>query len=103
MTAPILIDFGATIRADIELRDNAMTGTPLFDPTVVAFIFYKPDGTTLTLTYGVDGAVGRTSVGKYYCEITGDQSGPWTYVVSTTGPANGKDDGAFTVGLNPAL
>jgi hypothetical protein len=68
-----------------KLSNGALT-----DPGSVSVKIKGPTGSITTLTYGVDDAVVKDSVGKYHATFTipSNGSGIWTYQFTGIGGAN---------------
>ena len=69
------------------------------DPTSVVFRYEKPDGTETALTYGVDGAVIRDSIGVYHVDLTiaAGEYGRWHYRWTGTGALVAAGESRFQV------
>src|SRR5689334_164470 len=80
---------GQGLRVSAEFRaDRALT-----DPSAVRFKLKKPsDDDTEVFTYGTDDEIVRESTGKYYVDLTLDESGSWHY--------RWESDGVVTAGQN---
>lgn len=55
------------------------------DPSGVVFKYKDPSGNTVTLIYGVNAALLKTSTGVYYADINMDEAGFWYYHFAGTG------------------
>jgi hypothetical protein len=73
-------EIGDLVRVSGPFR-NSVDGAPV-DPTAVFLSYKKPDGTTTSLTYGVDGAVAV---------------GIWSWRWHSTGIGQAADEGRFYV------
>jgi len=71
-------------------------GTPT-DPTTITFKYTRPSGTTVTLVYGTDAALMRTSAGVYYVDLDITEAGKWYYRFAGTGTVQEAEDGQFNV------
>ncbi len=74
----------------------------LTDPTAVTFTYTKPDSTSTTLTYGVDGALVKSSTGVYYVDLTLNATGRWQLVWRGTGTVADSDETDIVVGVTHA-
>lgn len=88
-------DLGDLVRLESEFRDLELD--TLMDPTVVKLSIREPDGTLVTLTYGVDASIIRSSLGIYYYDLDCDQSGDWYYRWWSTGTGQAAEERHFTV------
>ena len=79
---------GTLLRCAGAWTDTA--GTAL-DPTVVVFQSQTPEGVETSLVYGSDGAVGRSSTGGYYCNVSLATAGTWYYRFYSTGTGQAAD------------
>jgi hypothetical protein len=61
----------------------------LLDPPVVRLKYTPPGGATVTLTYGVDAALTKTSTGKYMATVSLGIVGVWKFRWETTGAYQG--------------
>lgn len=69
------------------------------DPTTVAVTVVKPDGTSTTYVFGVDGEVTKTSAGIYKLLVDADQEGVWTVEWFSTGTGQAAEaKQAYVVG-----
>lgn len=57
------------------------------DPATIILKVRKPDKSTVTYTYGIDAAVIKSAVGKYYLDLLLNQEGDWYYRWEVTGSA----------------
>lgn len=77
--------------------------TTLADPTSVIFRYRDPSGNITTHTYGVDGALIKSTTGDYYENIDTDEHGAWAYEFEGTGSVNvvlpGKFDATQTLAV----
>lgn len=82
-------DFGRSVRfeAVFTVNDNPS------DPTAVALLIAKPDGTTQIETYA-GGGVSRSSTGTYYRDVLLNQHGIWYYRFNGTGTVVTGDERA---------
>ena len=93
---------GERWRNDFVFRDYQGA---LVDPSTVRFKYKKPSTLeTITLVYGVDGALVRDSVGKYHVELSLDDygvdpalSGTWLYRIESTGSYESAYESKFKV------
>lgn len=69
----------------------------VLDPTAVFCKVKKPDGTIVTLTYGVDLALIRDSAGVYYTDVEATSSGFWAYRFYSTGTGQAAGESSFRV------
>jgi hypothetical protein len=69
------------------------------DPTVVTFTVRKPDGTTTAYVYGTDAEVQKeaATTGRYYMDLSLDQSGIWTWELAGTGAVETAEQSQFRV------
>jgi len=67
------------------------------DPTAVLFKYMDPEGTVIPLTYGVDAALVRDSLGNFHVDINASQSGTWKWRFYATGTGQTAEEGSFTV------
>lgn len=79
-----------------EFRDPH-TGQ-LVDPQVVRFKYDPPGAAAaVTLVFGVDGALTKTSTGKYQAAVSLDVAGEWSFRWETTGTYQGAEEFTRTV------
>lgn len=88
-------EIGDLVRVSGPFR-NSVDGAPV-DPTAVFLSYKKPDGTTTSLTYGVDGAVIKDGPGDYHVDINADAVGIWSWRWHSTGIGQAADEGRFYV------
>lgn len=88
-------DTGDQVRMTATFKNAAGA---LADPTTVVFK-YRQSGSVAatTLTYGVDGAVVKASVGVYHLDITPAASGDWHYRAVGTGAVVAAAENSFRV------
>ena len=67
------------------------------DPTGLALKIREPDKTLTTLTFGVDNALVKDSVGNYHADVLLDQSGVWHWRWEASGANSGVAEGTLTV------
>lgn len=79
---------GTLLRCAGAWTDTA--GTAL-DPTAVIFQYQTPEGKDTSLVYGSDGAVGRSTTGGYYCNLSLDTAGAYYYSFYSTGTGQAAD------------
>lgn len=65
------------------------------DPATVKFKYKKPDGTSVTLTYGVDAALVKSSTGVYYVDIDAAIKGVYYYRMYSEGSGQAAAEGDF--------
>lgn len=93
-------DKGDVVRLSAVFRDAAGA---LADPTTV-LLKYKParsNSAPTTLTYGVDVALVRDSLGTFHADVAVSQAGAWDYRWESTGTAQAAEAGRFLVRSNP--
>jgi hypothetical protein len=73
---------GSQVRFTVTFRNAAGTAT---DPTAVVVKYKIALGTTVTLTYGVDGALVKSGTGVYYVDVTLTASGVSSFRAAGTG------------------
>lgn len=66
------------------------------DPTTVSVVVTKPDRTTTTYTFAATQVL-KDSTGKFYYELTPDQSGDWFFEWRGTGAVQAVEPGQFIV------
>lgn len=93
-------DTGDLCRLIVTFRDSAQTVT---DPTGVTFSVKTPAGAVTTYTYGVDGALGKTSTGVYYVDYTPTLPGRHVYRWAATGALVTAESGEFYARRNEAV
>lgn len=82
------------------------TGGAATDPTTVTLTIVKPDQTVLVYgwpTAGATGTLTRESAGRFYAEVTYDQSGSWTYRLEGTGAVVAAEEGRVRVSRSRVL
>lgn len=89
-----IYDIGDVVRCTGSFKDN--TGAAI-DPPTVKFKKKDPAGTITTLTYGVDSAVVKDSVGNYRCDVDCDRAGIFYYRWESTGGGKGAQEASFEV------
>lgn len=67
------------------------------DPTAVLFKYEDPSGNIITLTYGIDAALVKDSVGNYHVDIDCDEPGTWHWGFRGTGTNQAADEDSFVV------
>jgi len=67
------------------------------DPTAVLAKYKTPAGVITTLTYGVDVALVRDSVGNYHVDINAASEGRWRYRFYSTGTGQAANEEDFIV------
>lgn len=70
------------------------------DPTAVVLIVQRPDGTQLVYGWpdaGADGTLARESAGRFYADVTLDQSGTWRFRLEGTGQVTAASEGSLRV------
>ncbi len=67
------------------------------DPAVVKCQHKNPAGTTVTLTYGVDAALVKDSVGNYHVDIDASIEGAWYVRWYSTGTGQAAGESQFLV------
>jgi len=73
-------------------------GKVLTDPTVVKFIYQSPSAANPTvLTYGVDAALERDSVGLYHVDLSLTEAGTWRWRYESTGTVESAQQGYLRV------
>jgi len=87
-------DIGDLVRIANTFKDS--TGT-LIDPTAVFVKYRTPAGVTTTLTYGVDLALVRDSLGTYHADVSITAAGTWAYRWYSTGTGQGSEEHYFEV------
>lgn len=87
-------DIGDRVRVTAEFR--SLTGT-LTDPTTIVFKLRSPRGTVTQLEYGVDTALVRESVGRYYSDVDLNLPGTWCYRWAGTGAVQAAEEGTIVV------
>lgn len=87
-------DRGDSVRITAEFR--SLSGT-LTDPTTVVFKLRSPRGAVTRLEYGVDTALVRESVGRYYSDVDLNLPGTWCYRWEGTGTLQAAEEGTIVV------
>jgi hypothetical protein len=87
-------DIGDNPRLTATFRNEA---DAVADPTSIVAKYRKPDGTVVTLTYGVDLALYKDSTGIYHTDITVDMAGRWYYRFVGTGNVIAAEETYFDV------
>lgn len=87
-------DIGDVPHVRVEFKNESGT---LIDPTAVYLKYRDPAGMTTTLTYGVDAALVRESLGIYYAAIPITASGDWHYRWYSTGSGQASEEHWFRV------
>lgn len=75
---------------------NTDSGSAI-DPTTVQVKYEDPDGTKITLTYGVDSALIKDSVGNYHADLNANKTGIWVYRFESTGVGQAANEREFYV------
>lgn len=88
------INIGDVRRVSVAFTTTAGVAT---DPTAVLLYYKKPRSAYITLTYGVDAAVIKDSVGNYHCDLALDTAGLWRYEWQGTGALVANEGGQFRV------
>ncbi len=73
-----------------------VSGLPT-DPATVSLYLRAPDGTLSTLTYGVDVAIVRASVGVYRYDFSAVAAGQVSYRWAGTSPAQAAEQGSLFI------
>ncbi len=76
-----------------------ITGT-VVDPTTVTLTVLAPDASTLIYAWpdpGTDGTLLRESLGRFYFDVELDQSGSWSWQLSSTGTVETSEEGILYV------
>lgn len=103
-----MYDIGDQVRlgnysgADGAAAFATLAGTAT-DPTVVTLTVEKPDGSQLVYGYpsaGADGTLTKESTGRFYRDVTLDQSGMWSYRLVGTGAVVAAAEGQLHVVLS---
>jgi hypothetical protein len=78
---------GASRIIDVTITDNDNAGA-LYDPPALVFKVRRPSGTVTTLTYPVDAALVRDSIGKFHVDVLFADVGNhgWSWHTGGTGP-----------------
>jgi len=87
-------DIGDVVRCSCEIKDS---NEVYIDPTTLVFNIKDPSGNITSYTYGVDVAVIKSAVGRYYLDVTTDEAGQWHYSYQSTTPS-AWGEGTFQVG-----
>ena len=87
-------DVGDLLRVSGAFTDAAGTA---IDPTTVLFKYKVPAGTITTLTYGVDGALVKDSVGNYHVDLNMSVSGIFYFKFYSTGTGQAAAEANVTV------
>jgi hypothetical protein len=85
-------DIGDARRLAVAFTNSAGAAT---DPTVITFKLLKPDGTSVSLTYGVDGALIKDSTGNYHTDYLITLPGRHTYRWLGVGAIAAAENGEF--------
>lgn len=85
---------GAVPKMQLTVKDDA---SALIDPSTLVFKLMKPNGTTVTYTYGTSPQLVRKSQGIYYVNYKVDMAGAWTYRFESTGTGEGAVEDSFEV------
>ena len=83
--------------ASAPFRDLAGTAA---NPTTVTLRVLRPDGTTLVYGWpaaGADGTLANEATGRFYAEVTVDQSGLWRFRLESTGTVIAAAEGTLRV------
>ena len=89
-----MYDIGDLVRVGTTFKNSADT---LIDPTAVYVKYRTPAGVTTTLTYGVDAALVRDSLGTYHADVSITETGTWHYRWYSTGTGQGSEEHYFEV------
>jgi hypothetical protein len=92
--ANTLYDVGDVIRCTGTFADEDGVAV---DPGALTAKYKKPDNTTVTLVYGVDGALVKLSTGIYYFDVDATMAGVWWYRFAATGSGKSADEKQFRV------
>jgi hypothetical protein len=86
-------------KGDLVTISGAFTtaGGANLDPTTVFCQYKDPTGATTTLTYGVDAALVKDSVGHYHALVDANAVGQWSYRWYSTGTGQTADETFFMV------
>lgn len=82
-------DIGDLVRVSAVFTNSAGTA---IDPTAVYVKYRTPAGVTTTLTYGVDVALVKDSVGHYHADISITAAGTWRYRWYSTGTGQASEE-----------
>jgi len=88
-----IYEIGDQVRCSAAFTVNGVAT----DPTTITFKYRKPGGSVVTLTYGVDGSVVKSSTGGYYVDLTPDTSGVWHIGFYGTGSVVAAGESSFKV------
>lgn len=100
-----MVDCGDMIRFGNPSQDTDsaaftnLAGTPT-DPTAVTLVVQKPDGTQLDYGWpsaGADGTLTRESAGRFFFDVTIDQSGTWRFRLAGSGAVTAASEGSLRV------
>lgn len=86
-------DIGDVVRLSANFNDT----TQDVDPAGVVFKIKTPVGTVVTLTFGVDAAVVKSSTGDYYVDYEPTTEGIYYYRAAGTTTNKGAAEGRFVV------
>lgn len=89
----MMFDHGDVIRLKTTIEE---LGTAA-DPGTLVLTILKPDGSTVTYTYGTDADVVRNTTGVYYVDYEIDQPGRHRYSWTSTGAAQAYEKETFDV------
>ena len=79
-------------------------GSTLTDPTIIKFIYKKPNATSPTvLTAGVDAELVKEAIGNYYVDLLLDEAGLWKWRYESTGIVDSAQQDSFTVGAEDPI
>jgi hypothetical protein len=93
-------DVGSLIRCSADFTVNKVRT----DPTALSFKYLKPNASVyVLLTYGVDGALVKDSIGNYHVDLNCDVDGLWEYRWASTGTGQAAQDGTFFVLASPLM
>ena len=96
----LVCDIGDLIRLrswdDVHTLGFTNSAGVAADPTTVTLIVKAPDGTSTSYTYAA-AQVLKDSTGKYYYELSPDQSGDWYFEWVGTGAVQAAEPGQFIV------
>lgn len=87
-------NLGDLVRCTAEFVNSAGS---FVDPDVVKFQYIAPGASAVTLEYGVDAAVVKTAIGRYYCDVDANAVDTWYYRWFSTGNAQSACESEFVV------
>lgn len=95
-----IFDVGDRPQLTFTLIDDATSAN--VDADALTLTTWAPDGTTNTLTYGVDPEIVRTGVGVYTYQLELTQPGQWTAKWAATGTYEASQTDTLQVASDPA-